>query len=315
MSEALQHITRRTLRSKILHHLGAGVCACALLLAGCSSHTETSTLSDSSDILVTVGDSSLTITAVQALMPRGLSPEDSTAMFNSIVEGWLEQMLLSDLGQRNIVDMERIDRLTADYRKKLIVAEYRRNVRDSHSDNVSQANIDSYFASHKDEMMLDTPVVKGLYVKIPADSERLSDVRRWMMTATPDAIDNLEEYGLRDAIEYSFFDNHWTPWSDIASQIPYRFGDVEDFIKKNPDFETTYRGITYFLHISESLPAGSEMPREIADPLIRERLEALYGDKFEQRIINDIYRKAESDGHLKYGAYHRENLSSSHPAK
>lgn len=303
MSELHKELKRG--RNMFVSAFGAGTFACALL-CGCSGSEADTRISDSSNILVTVGDSSLTIQDVQTLIPQGISSEDSTAMFNSIVESWLEQMLLADLGERNIVDMERIDRLTADYRKKMIVAEYRRNMRDSQSDNVSQGDIDSYFNSHREEMILEAPVIKGLYVKIPSDSGHLSYVRRRMMTATPEAVDNLEQYGLQDAIEYSFFDNHWTQWSVIATEIPYHFGDADQFIKDNKDFETTYRGITYILHISEYLPTGSEMPREIADPIIRQRLEALYGDKFEQRIISDLYRQAETEGKLRYGKWYRK---------
>lgn len=280
-------------------------CACFMLFAGlitllpaCSGRATSDAATDSSDILMIVGDSSLTLRDVQRRIPAGITGEDSVALFNSIVESWLDNMLLAELAEKNIVDMDRIDRLTADYRKKLIIAEYRRNLRESHDEKVSQADIDKYYAAHKDEMVLDGPVVKGLYIKVPADSERLNDIRRWMVTATPDAVDNLERYGLREASEYSFFDNTWTQWSNIAGQVPYRFGDADEFVKKNQNFETTYRGMTYLIHISESLPKGEAMPREVADPIIRERLETLYGDRYEQRLIRDLYQQAEKEGRL-----------------
>lgn len=273
------------------------------LIAGCSAGEKKEVASDSADILVTVGDSSLMLQDVQRQIPSGISSEDSTAMFNSLVESWIEQMLLADIAEKNIVDMERIDHLTADYRKKLIISEYRRNVREQTSDKVSQNDLDTYYDSHPEEMVLDSPVVKGLYVKLPSDSERLGDVRRWMMTATPDAIDDLEQYGLREAIEYSFFDNHWMPWSTIAGQVPFRFDNADKFVKSNRDFETSYRGITYLIHISDFLSTGEKMPREVAYPIIRDRLETLYGDRYEQRLIRELYQKAEENGALKLVNY------------
>ncbi|MDE5653834.1 MAG: hypothetical protein K2I48_10315, partial [Muribaculaceae bacterium] len=137
----------------------------------------------------------------------------------------------------------------------------------------------------------------------PSDAERLADVRRWIMTATSDAIDNLEKYGLREAVEYSFFEDSWTPWSTIARQIPWRFGDADAFVSRNRNFETSYRGMTYLLHISAYLPTGEQMPREVAAPIIRERLETLRGDQFEQELIANIYQQALKEGRLRFIGY------------
>lgn len=274
--------------------------AACLAAAGCSRGDASGDMEDPQDVLVMVGDSALTMRDVQRRIPPGLSPEDSASLFRSIVDGWLERMLLSDIGAQNIDDMERIDRLVEDYRKKLIVSAYRRNLRESRSNGVSDRDVDRYYDAHKDELTLESPVTKGLYVKIPADSERLSDVRRWMMTATSDAIDNLEQYGLKEAVEYSFFEDSWIPWTTIARQVPYHFGNADDFVSSHRDFETTYRGMTYLIHISRFLPSGEPMPREVADPIIRERLETLRGDQFEQELIANIYQQALKEGRLRF---------------
>lgn len=275
----------------------------ALAIGGCSKADSDAEAADSADVLVIVGDSALTLRDVEIRIPPGMTPEDSTLLFKSIVDGWLERMLLSDIGAANIDDMERINRLVEDYRKKLIVASYRRNLRESKSDGISDRDVEAYYRDNIGEMTLESPVVKGLYVKLPSDAERLADVRRWIMTATSDAIDNLEKYGLREAVEYSFFEDSWTPWSTIARQIPWRFGDADAFVSRNRNFETSYRGMTYLLHISAYLPTGEQMPREVAAPIIRERLETLRGDQFEQELIANIYQQALKEGRLRFIGY------------
>lgn len=275
---------------------------------GCSSATSgDSPASDSdsipSDAVVMVGDSILTRREVESRIPAGTSPEDSTALFHSIVDGWLDRMLLTDIAARNIEDMEEIDRLLEDYRMKLLIARYCRSLRESRADGISQKDIDEYYKANSEEMALDNPVVKGLYVKLPSDAPRLRDIRNWIMTATPDAIDNLEKYGLTDAIEYSIFDNRWTDWTAIAGQIPYNFGNPDEFVARRRNFETTFRGFTYLLHISAFLPSGDRTPKEIAEPLIRERLATERGDRYEKSIISKIYNEALHNGRLKYINY------------
>ncbi|MDE6812198.1 MAG: hypothetical protein K2J15_07615, partial [Muribaculaceae bacterium] len=190
-----------------------------------------------------------------------------------------------------------------DYRKKLIIATYRRNLRSSHVDEIEKKRIEEYYQANKDDLILEMPVIKGLYVKIPADADRIADIRRWMQTATPDAIDALEKYGLKDVIEYSFFQQHWTDWTTVSRQIPYNFGNADEFVVKHRNLITTHRGITYMLHISESLPSGSAMPREIADPIIMERLETLRGEALENEMLGNIYQQALKESKLKFINY------------
>lgn len=260
------------------------------------------------EAVVEVGDSVLTVADVVRRIPHGMAPADSAELFNSIVDGWMEQMLLSDISRENIDDMAEIERMVAQYRKKLMVASYRRSLRASHRWSVAEDSIRSYFKANSQSLILERPVMKGLYVKIPSDASRLADIRRWMMTATPDAIDNLERYGLTDAIEYSFFEDKWTDWDIIARQIPYRFDNPDAFVASEQNFETSYGGMTYLLHISSFLPSGEVMPYEVAAPLIAERLEVEAGQNYERQLIAGLYAKARKEGRLR--DYRRSNPGS-----
>ncbi|MDE6271382.1 MAG: hypothetical protein K2M31_00040 [Muribaculaceae bacterium] len=323
MSRLFRHIDFLNQNQLILTRL-ASICGLACIMGlggfigGCAGHSSSErSLSDSdsipSDAIVVVGDSALTRREVEIRIPAGTSPEDSIALFHSIVDGWIERLLLTEIAARNIEDMDEIDRLVEDYRKKLIIARYRRSLRESRADGVSGDDIERYFKANAEEMILDAPVIKGLYVKIPSDASRLADIRRWIMTATPDAIDNLEKYGLNDAIEYSFFEDRWTDWNSISRQIPYNFGNPDDFVGRRKNLETSYRGFTYLLHISSFLPSGEKMPREIAEPFIRERLSTENGDRYESRLISGIYNEAIKSGRLRLINYEHPSFESSSP--
>lgn len=306
MSRLIRHnILKRMFRPEHALSLRLSLGAGLLLTTSCTGGSDSRIISDSlpEDAIVIAGDSVLTRREVETRIPYGTTPEDSAALFHSIVDGWLEKMLLTHIAEQNVEDMEEIDRLVEDYRKKLIIANYRRKLRESGADGIDSKAIDAYYSANADEMILDAPVVKGLYVKLPTDASRLADIRRWMMTATPDAVDNLEKYGLNEAIEYSFFEDKWIDWPTIARQIPYKFGDPDEFVSRRRNFETSYRGFTYLLHITESLPSGEKMPKEVAEPFIRERLSTESGDRYERNLIGKIYRQAIKEGRLKIVNY------------
>ncbi len=266
-------------------------------MVSCRRSADADALPD--EIVAQVGDSALMMREVLVRIPYGMTPADSAMLFNSIVDGWIDRLLLEDLGRDNIDEMAEIERMVNDYRKRLIVATYRRKLREAHRQSVPDDTIRRYYAGHPDEFILERPVVKGLYVKLPADASRLGEVRRWLMTATPEAIDNLERYGLNDAIEYSFFEDNWTDWNLIARQIPYRFGDADQFVGTRRDFETTYGGMTYLLHISDHMPSGNIMPYEVAYPLISERLEGNWNEANERALMQRIHAKARREGKLR----------------
>lgn len=282
------------------------VAATAVFTAGCGRKAEDSGKELSADVLLSVGDSVLTMRDVLLRIPPGMEPEDSVALFQNLVDGWLERMLLEDVARENIDDIEEIDRMVEDYRKKLMIATYRRKLREQGETDVDEKEVRKYYDAHQEAFVLERPVVKGLYVKLPSDAGRLGDVRRWMTTATPDAIDNIESYGLGDAAEYSFFEDRWTDWAVPASRIPYRIENPDEFVAGTVNFETEYGGMTYLLHISEYMPSGERMPYEVAATGIRERLETLRGEDYEEKLIRGLYRKARASGRLKYVNYDPE---------
>lgn len=254
------------------------------------------------EVLVSVGDSSLTVHDVMLRMPSGLSEQDSTELFNSIVERWVRTMMLSDVASGNVDELDRIDRMAEDYRNNLIIERYLRS-KETEVPSVSDESVKEYYAAHGTEMKLSSPIVKGIYVKVSDSEERLDDIRRWMAAATPTSIDNIEKYGLRQASQYEYFKDRWIDWSEIAEQIPYRFYDADAFLNSTSDFETTYGGSTYILHIFEYLPSGSVMPYEYASGQIADMIGRERKSDYRRKLLTSLYSKGVEDGKLRPGLY------------
>lgn len=254
------------------------------------------------DILVSVGDSALTLRDVVSRIPSGLSEEDSVEMFNSLTERWVRSMMLKEVASENIADYEKINRMAEDYRNSLIIDRYLRT-KQAEADGVSESAVKQYYAAHKEDMKLESPIVKGVYLKVSDSEEKLGDIRRWMVSATSQSVDNIEKYGLRHASQYEYFKDEWIDWEEVAEQIPYRFYDADAFLGTTKDFETSYGGSTYLLHIYEFLPTGSEPPYGYAKKRIAEMLERENKGDYRMRLLSSLYAKGIEDGRLKPGLY------------
>lgn len=250
------------------------------------------------DLLMSVGDSTLYEHDVVRLIPVAMTPDDSLALFNSIVANWRDSHIIERYAEEYIDNLEEIDQMTADYRRRLISESYRRKLRQIGAREISQEEIQRYYNSHRDEMVLEAPVLKGVFLKIPANAANLKEIRKWVFSGKPDGIDNLEKFGLTDAVQYTFFQDRWVDWSVVESLIPYRFGDAEAFLKANRNFETSSNGVIYLLHVANYLPSGRPMPYDYAAGVISETLAADGSTAYERRMLQDMTRQARKEGYL-----------------
>ena len=62
-------------------------------------------------------------------------------------------------------------------------------VRQKLSDEITQLEIADYYEKNKSLFVLDKPLVKGLFIKVPLQSTGLADVRRWYKKNAQDAIE------------------------------------------------------------------------------------------------------------------------------
>lgn len=295
----------------------APVLLCLGIIGGCGGGEKAP---DRADVLLEYGDSMLRKSDVIRRIPVGLEPADSAAMFRVIVEKWVENMLLSDMAEERIDNLDEIERKVEAYRRHLIVARYLRTVRDNGRKRADRDEVRAYYDAHASEMSLEAPLVKGIYVKVPSNCERLDDIRKWVKNASDVSVDNLEKYGLGQALQYDYFKDKWIDWQTIAEEIPYRISKPEEFLANlvapsHPDdeksgrvpskgpakgfFETEQGGAVYLLHISAWLPSGSEMPYSFASQRIAVMLEEQVADDYERRLVSSLYQKAKKEKKLR----------------
>lgn len=250
-----------------------------------------------------VGDSVLTRSQVVAQLPAGISAIDSARLFDAIVEEWLERNMLVDVDVKNLPDIDRIDRLVEQYRRQLLADEYRRLMAAEYAGEVSSDSVRAQYNANIDRYVLTSPVIKGIYVKLPSDAPQLTEVRTWMRSATPEAIDKLEACGLKGAMEYEYFGDEWVAWEELVRRIPYRFNSSESITVPGKMFETSSDGITYLLHVTDVIPAGEKMPYDFAKPLIEQELAETCRDTYDRRLLRDIYARELDSRRIHTGTY------------
>ena len=166
---------------------------------------------------------------LRIVLPLNLSPDDSVLFAENYIRNWVEDVLLYDKAEGNIPDSEKIRNLVESYRKALVMHTYQEElVRQKLSDEITLAEIADYYEKNKSLFVLDKPIVKGLFIKVPLKSTGLADVRRWYKKNAQDAIEKLEKYSLRNAVTYDYFYDSWRPMDEIEALVPVKSLEGKD---------------------------------------------------------------------------------------
>ena len=269
---------------------------------GCGRGAAYTEVTDS-DIVAQYRDSVLLLSDIVRQLPPGITTADSSALIKKIADQWIEGFLIEDLAASQIDDMDRINSLTADYRRSLIADSYRRKMRRNGIQPVDTKGVKAYYKDHIRDLRLERPIVKGLYIRVPANSKYIDDIRQWMKNADTDSYDALENTGRKEATAFRYFADQWVDFDVIAGEIPHRFGDGDRFVENTVDFETELNGTVYILHLTDFRKSGTTMPEEYAAPIIEDRMKALHLADYESGLIKALRASAVEKNILKESTY------------
>ena len=252
--------------------------------------------------LVEVGGKFLYQEDLQGALPLNLSSDDSVLFAESYIRNWIEDVLLFEKAEDNVRDSERVKELVENYRKALVMHAYQEElVKQRLSEEITLAEIDQYYEENKSLFVLDKPLAKGLFIKVPLQSSGLADVRRWYKKNTQDAIEKLEKYSLRNAVTYDYFNDQWRPLEEIEAMIPVKnWNSGSSYLKQNQNIELKDTAFHYFLHIEEYLGKGEQKPLDFAQEEIKEILINMKRVEFIDRVKKDLYHQASGKNEIIY---------------
>lgn len=255
------------------------------------------------DVVVRVKDQALGKAEIRRLIPHGISSADSLLFAGNLEKKWVKDVLVYDVAQRNLSEEEKgeIDRLVEEYRHSLIRYRYQEQlVRERLSSEFQESDKLRYYEENQKKFVLDKALVKGLFLKIPADAPGLADVKEWYRSTSEAALEKIEKYSVQNASIYEYFYDKWVDFNEVMDNIPVRVAKANDFLKANKYVEVTDSSYCYLLNISEYLPEGSVAPYDYASPQIVEMLTNLRKAEFLRNFEEELYNDAVRSGDVRF---------------
>ena len=245
-----------------------------------------------------MGDRRLTTEDLQRNIKPGLQPADSARAAKLFINDWLETEASTQMAERLLPGTDEIDRMVEEYRRQLLMWEYRRNMTLQQNRKLpSDSDIMNYYNNHMAVLKLQRPIVKGLYIKIPEDSRQISKIRTLYRSTKTEDLDKLEKM-LDEAVTYEYFRDTWVDWSTLESRIPAKEFDInpDEFPVSHDHLELKADGYVYFLDISNSKKAGETMPPDFARAFIVEAIERENAVAYDKTLRRQLLDKAVREG-------------------
>lgn len=263
-------------------------CFAVFLIVSCGrKHGDSDT---AGDVLARVGESVLTLNDVTSLIPAGLSADDSIRFVRGYARNWIDNKLVGEVAVKNIPDSKSIDRMVEEYRIELIMWEYRKRMFDQHAPSfLNDDSLKSYYEVHSGEWLSETPLLKGIYVRVADSDPRLNDIRKRYRSSKTSDLETLEKYALSETVDYDYFRERWTDWETLAARMPVDKDFLPDaYWSRHKSLEISKNGQVYMLSVLEYLPVKSPMPYEVAVEAVKDRLANERRVQFDRELKDEL---------------------------
>ena len=251
------------------------------------------------EVLVKVHGNSLHRSEVGKIIPSNMSSSDSFLLAENYINKWIKDVLTFEVAKRNIGKEElEINRLVEEYRRSLLRHRYQESmIRNRLTAEIREYEKVAYYEENIHKFVLEKNLIKGLFLKVPAESPGLTNVRKWYKSADPDDLENIEKYSIQHAAVYDYFYDQWIDFDEVIDKMPVQVSNKTQFLRNNRTVEVTDSIYCYFLNISEYLLTGNVAPFEYADTQIQEMMinkrKMDFLKTFEEELYQDAIRKGE----------------------
>ena len=272
-----------------------------LALVLCTGCREASTLFGY-DAVVKVGHSVLTHTEIDNAVPNGLTGSDSVSYVESYINRWVMRQLKLQEAELIFSSSEAdIDRMVEEYRQSLLIRKIENYYLEKDiAFEVSDDDIEAYYAANKGEFKLSMPVVKGYILFVPEKYRRRDWMVQLLRSGSADKFAEVEQVCLKSNYRLSKF-TEWTDAQEFVSFLPLPRAEKYDKYLDNKALQNIHYDASYcYFRVTDMLRAGEVMPLAMAkDKIVRILTNRRQGEVIrsnEERIL----RNAEHNGQIKF---------------
>jgi hypothetical protein len=277
-----------------------------LFLAGsCTPQTDAQSPVEKGKILARVFEYKLYASDLSAVIPAGITPDDSARRAENFINSWVKEKLLVHKAETNLGNEQKnVEKQLQDYRNSLIIYAYEKElVRQRLDTVVTDEMIKKYYDEHPNDFELKDNIMKVVYVRVDKKAPNISKLKSMIQSERPQDRVELESYCKQFGQNYFLDDNVWLLFDDLLKEVPIVTYNKELFLQNNKFVELADSSSFYFVNIKGVMTRNSHSPLAFEKENIRniilnqrkrEMIEQMHTDLYKEAMENkdiEIYRK------------------------
>ena len=232
---------------------------------------------------------------IPQLIQKGINEADSAAFIQNYINKWAKRVLLLQKAEDNLDPAMKADiaRQLEETRSNLVIYQYQRQMMLEKMDTtISETELENYYSSNEKSFLLNSNIVKALFIKLPVETPGLDKVRRLARSNSQDDLQQLESYCYQFAEKFDDFNEKWIPMTRLSVELQQDIDNEENFLKRNTFFETSDTASVYLISIRDYRLRTTLAPFEYVKDDIKRIIWNTRRFEFIQSLENGIYNDA-----------------------
>lgn len=245
---------------------------------------------DQSQVAARVGEEILLKHDVRLHIPFGMTGADSLAFAQEYVSKWVDEQMLYQQARKNLPNFKELEDQAQQYKYDLICQTYLVELMKSQEEAVPDSLCLKYYQDYGRQLKLESPIVKGFVMQVPAGNSRIKTVKDWLTQILDGKMDHVEELEQFCQQKCPYYDGFLDSWSDLhrmSDRLPVVVVDERDFLKIGVH-QINEDDFTYLYVICDYRLTGEQRPYESALPDIREMLQLQHRKDSHQRLMKEL---------------------------
>lgn len=276
----------RELRNIVLILLAATLTSCKLV----------SSFIHDGEAVARFGSQKLYLSDLQAIIPDGVSPEDSANLAKQYIESWARDKAFQEIAQQRLSKEEKdVSQDLEAYRSSLLRYRYEQRYINERLDTlVTRKEVEDYYESHLESFKLERPILKARFMSIAEDSPNLPVIKRLMSSDKVEDVLAADSVAFNSARRYHDFSDRWVDAVTLAAEFGVDY--VQMLSRKSgsfieiPDSETTVC-VAYVLSM---VPTGQTAPLDYCEARIKDIVISVRKHKLLTTLEQDLIEEAKS---------------------
>ena len=274
------------------------ITAILIVLPALSSCRAISSFLRGGEVVAEVAGEKLYRSDLDAIMPKGISSEDSTYLARQYINTWASELVYLGIAEEQLSKSEKdVTKELEDYRKSLLKYRYEQLYVNERLDTaVSDDLVEEYYNAHQDKFVLGRPLVKARFLSISDESPAKDQIRKRMSSGEVDDLIEADSLAYSSALKFTTWSEEWVDVTVLAREFQVDYETMLGQVKNKWIEKVDTLGVARLAYIPEMIKKGEVAPLEYSAPAIKDIIISSRKQALISTLEQDLLKDARENG-------------------